>query len=249
MALKTLLQVVQDVMSETGYDEVNSIGDTVDADQVANIVRAVYEEIRELSDLPASFTFFQLDATSTSTPTVMTLPDGVQEIKELEYNVQESVSDPDNYKPIPVIPLIEFYRRTNALDDTETNVTTITVAGRTAYKILNDIAPSFCTVYNDKYVLFNAYDSSLETNLQQSKSRCVGFVEDTWSHTDSYQIPLSTQLTRLLIEKSKARVNSSLRQVESPEVSRTARRLEVRAIGTKDRTGSRQIVTPNYGRR
>lgn len=244
----TLLEIVQEVASETGFDEVNSIADTVDAQQITSIVRAVYEEVRELSDLPKSLTHFQLDATSTSTPTLMTIPEDVHEILELEYNVKEASSDPDNFRPLEFVDIVTFYRRTNARNEDDTEVDKITVAGVTSYKIMNDRAPSYFTVYNDKSVLFDAYDSALETNLQKIKTRCVGYTAPEWTSDDAFEIPLSPQLSRLLIEKAKARVNSSLRGVESREIVRAARRLEIRASSTKDRTGKKQIKVPNYAR-
>lgn len=245
---KTLLEIVQKVLSETGYDEVDSISDTVDSQQVAMIVESVFEEIRELNDLPSGLTYFQLNATGTSTPTVMSIPDGVHEIVELEYNVKEDSGDPDNFQPIRQVDLVTFYRASNQLDETGTDVDTVSIAGATSYKIRNDVAPSMFTVYNDKYILFNAYNSALETNLQKVKSRCLGYKYATFQMTDSFDIPLSPQLLLLLEEKSKARVNSSLRQTDSPELSRTVRRLEVRASSTKDRTGKKQIKVPHYER-
>lgn len=39
---KTLLEMVQDILSEMDSDEVNSINDTVEAEQVATIIKNCY---------------------------------------------------------------------------------------------------------------------------------------------------------------------------------------------------------------
>jgi hypothetical protein len=41
-AKMTLLEIVQDVLNDMDSDEVNSISDTVEATQIANICRSVY---------------------------------------------------------------------------------------------------------------------------------------------------------------------------------------------------------------
>ena len=42
MAKMTVLEMVQDILNDMDSDEVNSINDTIEAQQVANTVRTVY---------------------------------------------------------------------------------------------------------------------------------------------------------------------------------------------------------------
>ena len=60
MAQRTLLRLVQDILSSLDSDEVNSISDTPESLQVANIVRTTYEDLVSLLDLPEHFSFFEL---------------------------------------------------------------------------------------------------------------------------------------------------------------------------------------------
>ena len=48
----TLLEFVQDVLNDLDSDEVNSISDTVEATQIANVCRSVYYDVITTVDLP-----------------------------------------------------------------------------------------------------------------------------------------------------------------------------------------------------
>src|SRR5690554_8088400 len=83
---KTLLQLVQDILSASDGDEVNSIFDTVESTQVANIVRTTYEammtnrswpHLEKLVTLPPSF--------DPGRPTHLYLPDNVKTLLSLNY--------------------------------------------------------------------------------------------------------------------------------------------------------------------
>ena len=45
MAKETLIDIVQDILSDADSDDVSSISDTVEADQCARVVRDVFNQI------------------------------------------------------------------------------------------------------------------------------------------------------------------------------------------------------------
>jgi hypothetical protein len=89
--------------------------------------------------------------------------------------------------------------------------------------------------------------STLDNNLQQSKTKCLGMVESTWSNTDAFTLDLDNNLMLLLIEKSKARVFSRIKQVRDADAEKTTRRLETRAFANKDRLRG-NAKFPDFGR-
>lgn len=248
MPSETLLSIVQDVMSDASMDEVDSISDTVDSLQVANIVRGVWQEVIALADMPKHASFGQLDATSTSTPTVLSIPTGVVSLSDVAYDSRSALTDPVNYVTLTYVEPQEFFRRTNGLDEDETEVELVSHSSGVTYKVMNDRNPTFYTVYNNRYILCNAYLNTLDTNLQQAKTRAMMVTEPTFSLTDGYTIDLDITLMSLLKEKSKARVFSRLKQTRDADAERSARRLEIRAQTTKDRLRG-GVSYPNYGRK
>ena len=60
MAKMTLLEMVQDIMSDMDSDEVNSINDSQEATQVAQIIKSTYYNIIDGRDMPFLYELFQL---------------------------------------------------------------------------------------------------------------------------------------------------------------------------------------------
>lgn len=86
MAQQTVLTMVQNVLSRMSSDEVDSIGDTVEAQQVAQILQNKYYDIVARGSLTIDETLFQLNpSNSASIPVTMTLPVGVSRIDWLQY--------------------------------------------------------------------------------------------------------------------------------------------------------------------
>jgi hypothetical protein len=86
MATQTLLNMVQNILAAMSSDEVNSIGDTVESMQVAQIIQNKYYDIVARGDLRLDEQLFQLNpADTTATPTLMYLPSGVSRISWMQY--------------------------------------------------------------------------------------------------------------------------------------------------------------------
>jgi hypothetical protein len=78
--------MTQNILSAMSSDEVNSISDTTESMQVAQIIKNKYYDITARGDLPEHKELFQLDpATDSSTPTMMFVPDGVSKIESIRY--------------------------------------------------------------------------------------------------------------------------------------------------------------------
>jgi hypothetical protein len=84
---RTLLDLTQNILSAMNSDEVNSIGDTTESTQVAEIIRTTYYNILGRAELPEHDKLFNLaSSTNSSTPTVMFRPsEGVVKINWMKY--------------------------------------------------------------------------------------------------------------------------------------------------------------------
>lgn len=78
--------MVQNILSAMSSDEVNSIGDTVESMQVAQIIQNKYYDIVARGDLELDEQLFQLTPSdSLLTPTLMYMPTGISRISWLQY--------------------------------------------------------------------------------------------------------------------------------------------------------------------
>ena len=123
MSKKTLLAITQDILNDLESDEVNSIDDTLEATQIANIIRTTYEEIISNRDWPHLKTMIQLTASGTSSrPTHMSIEEAVQ--KMINNNIRRLIVLEDK-KLVGVITqtdLAEFLRSKLLIEGTVKNL-------------------------------------------------------------------------------------------------------------------------------
>ena len=101
MAKATLLEMVQDILSDMDSDEVNSINDTIESLQVAQIIKTTYFNIIDGKDWPFLYQFFQLEASGTTLkPTHMKLPENVIDVSILKYNKRKLTDTFDRVEDI-----------------------------------------------------------------------------------------------------------------------------------------------------
>lgn len=87
--------MVQKILSDMDSDDVNSINDTIEAQQVAEIVEECYNDIITEVELPDQYTLLQLDASGDSTkPVIMSIPAGYANIEWIRYNKQGTDAAP-----------------------------------------------------------------------------------------------------------------------------------------------------------
>jgi len=145
----TVLDMVQNILSGMSSDEVNSIGDTVESLQVAQILKNKYYDIITRVNLPEHNQFIQLNPSLTSSvPVLMYVPDGVAEISWLKYfnsNVNaagapSSAHDLNldltasiavsnfapGYQDVKVLPVRQFVDMVLGFNPTQSNVGTFT---------------------------------------------------------------------------------------------------------------------------
>lgn len=95
MAKRTLLDMVQGILSKMDSDEVNSISDTVESLQVANIIRDCYFDLIEEYDLPAHGNIITLDPfASSSYPNRLRIPENTSSIDWINYAIERGTSSP-----------------------------------------------------------------------------------------------------------------------------------------------------------
>src|SRR5687768_11315686 len=82
----TLLEMTQNILSAMNSDEVNSIADTVESQQVAEEIRHTFREVFSNRDIPEHEGLINLQSLgSTAAPNVLIIPDNVRNIKWLKY--------------------------------------------------------------------------------------------------------------------------------------------------------------------
>lgn len=252
MAKQQLIDIVQDILSDADGDTVNSITDTVESEQCARVVRDAYYQITDLHDFQHLNTLKELDATGTTTPNVMTRPEGFHSIEFVKYDKRAAAGDNSSYEYVDYLEPARFLEIVHKRDTDDANVTEVTLSTGHPIPVINDKAPTYYTVMDSgsDELVFDSYDSDLESNLQQSKSLAYGVQKPTFTLADATQMDLPKHLETLVKRTARAMYFDLYKDGITPEVDRTRRRAETRA------QRQRHIVAnsdnnrgPNYGRK
>lgn len=220
----TLLDIVQQILSSMDSEEVNSIGDTAESRQVANIVRTAYYNILVRSNLPEHYKLFRLDASADpDSPVLMLKPSNVLKLDWIKYDVSEDTDDQiPNYQYITILPIQQFLDMTSKLDISEDFIESFTLNGQTFF-FRNDRRPTFCTIFEDQYFIFDSYDSDEESTLQNSKTQCYGKVSPVFEMEDDFTPDLDDLQFALLLNEAKALAFLELKQIAHDQAVREAR--------------------------
>lgn len=250
---QTLLEIVQEVLSSMDSDDVNSIDDTVEATQVSKLVRRCYWDMIK-DDLPEHWRLFELEATDSSTPTLMTLPDDILFVQWIKYDTAISTGNDPNYTDVTFVDLKAFLDRMYMMDDSESNIFnfTSTVSGDSlTFMGYNDIHPTEYTTYDDSTIIFNQYDVDEDANLQKNKTLCYGREAPTFTLSDSFTPDLDMEQFPVLVNKVKSLAFFEEKQVAHPIADREERRQRISGQRTKRAVTKRNELDqlPNYGRK
>lgn len=252
MAIQTLIDLVQDILADADGDNVNSISDTIESDQCARIIRDTYRHIVDVYDLDYIEQLVKLEASSSSTPTVMTRPAEVHSVQWVKYDKRTTSGGDPEFEDVPYVEPKHFMDRQSGLVASDSNVETQTLSDSGhVLPIYNDRAPSMYTFlegYNN--FVFDAYDSNLETNLQQSKSLAYVSEKPTLALADATEIDLPEHLVSLLRDEARAFFFDIYKEGATAMVDRRRRESNVRAQRLAHlTTGTHRQTGPNYGRK
>lgn len=256
MAEYTLLDYTQTILASLGSDQVNSISDTVESLDVVNIIKTVYNDIQARVDLPEHYTLFQLNAsTDNLKPVLMTRPEDVMSIEWIQYDkIIDGATDP-NYSDIKFLPINEFLARMNmlTLSDTQIDSMTHTIGvDDITFLFYNDRAPTYYTTFDDRTIIFDAYDAAVDTTLQKTKTRCYGRKDQSFVQNDTFVPFLDRDLSTLLLNEAKVLAFAELKQMSNDPARMWATRGWTKSQVSKrgiDQNRNELDRVPNYGRR
>ena len=245
---QTLIDIVQSILSDLNSDEVNSIGDTVESLQVANIVKNTYFAMmatRNWAHLREAVEF--VAAGDLTKPTHMRLPDGTKELEFVNYNKQKQGETRLRYSEMKYIDPDAFLRRSNQLNSDNANVDIVTDFSGVQLLIRNDLAPSYYTTFDDRYVVFDSYDSTEDSTLIADKIQAMAYMTPSWSMTDDHTPDMPAEAFPALYNEALSVAAYRLNQSADQKAEQESVRQDT-WLARKNRRINNVIKKPNYGR-
>lgn len=163
------------------------------------------------------------------------------------------------YQEVNIIPSVEFIRMTQSFNPTENDVGQMLISvtnddtsqvQQFKFNYKNDKQPQYCCVISNKYIVFDSYDNTQDTTLQQNKTMCFGWVVPSWTMSDTFVPNLQDQQVPLLLNDAKSlawsEIKNQLHQKAEEEVGRQLVSLQKWKALADHHTYFNQL--PNFGR-
>ncbi len=240
---KTLLSLVQDILVAIDGEEINSISDSTEATDIVTIIENVYYDMIVDRKIPEHMSIVKLTALSDSTkPTHFTYPTNTDNLCAVHYKDSEG-----NYREVKWMEPLEFLSMS---DGRQADYTTVDDENAgTTLRIRNNKRPEWYTSFNDEYIIMDSYESTVETTLQESKSRAFGNVYPTFNKTSDTFVPdLDAAMFPFLLAEAKSQAISLLNKAIDPKVEQTARRHKSFLKRNTHNTNRNYNGIQNYGR-
>jgi hypothetical protein len=143
--------------------------------------------------------------------------------------------DPESpaFGEIIILPAKQFLDRINNFNPNESNVGSFTftpssigtdVTGSFHFNYMNDRPPENCTILQDYYIIFDSYDSSVDSTLQSSKTMCSGWISPRFLMQDTFVPALDDKQFPLLLNEAKSLAFLELKQMGHPKAEQEVKR-------------------------
>ena len=217
-----LLELVQRVAEYCCAGTVNSINDTRESQQIANIVKETYYDLIQRNELEVRYSLFRLqNLTDTEKPTYLVMPDRAWTIDLLRYKRKTT----GTLKDLEYKEPLKFIEDSLYLNPQEQYVKQCTDYTEAVFNVRTDREPSCYTILNDKYIVFDSYVASEQHTLVDENFICYGRYFPDFELKDDFIPDLSTQQFSILLSNAKVNADYELKEHSNPLEMNRAKKL------------------------
>lgn len=251
MAKMTLLEMVQNILSDMEEDVVTSYTDTVSSQAVAEIIKNTYDNIISGRDWPHLYKMFKLTSTGTNTPTRMILPETIMSLEYVKYNKKRPGESRDRFTEIPFFEPQEFMR---ILDDRDGSDDAIAIVNdpdsQVPLNVYTDRHPTMYTSFSEAALTFDGYYGDVENGarLFTDNTQCYGRLYPNIVMANSLYFPLPIEAYQMLLEEAKSTAFLTLKQMPNQKAEQHSV-TQRRRMSQQAWTIRNGIKYPDYGRK
>lgn len=245
----TLLKMVQNILSDMDSEEVNSISDSNEAEQIAQVIENTYFAMIASRFIPEHAQTIKLDSfSSTARPTHFRFPERVKNIESLDYNISKETNGVE-YRRLKYLSPDDFFGLSDGRDSLSSRIQQVEdVASGSILLIRNDAMPMYYTSFDDDNIVLDSFDSSTSAILTASRTRAFGVRYPTFdSFSDTFMPDLDATLFPFLLAEAKSTCMSLFKSGSDPKIEQAARRQKAYVQNDKHKLRTGRIRN-NYGR-
>lgn len=245
----TLLEITQDILNDLDSDEVNSISDTVESQQVAQIIKTCYFEMIANRNWPHLRKLIQLNSLADLTkPNYLKCPENLKQLDFFKYDMHKVDQTTIVINEVKYKEPDSFLRYISGRNSDADFIDTIIDFSGSVLLVANNVPPTYWTSFDDQYIVTDAYDSAVEDTLQSSKTQCLAYMHPTWTHTNEAVPNLPEEAFPALVEEAKSTAFLALKQVANQKAEQKANR-QNRWLSRKAWAAHGGIRYDDYGRK
>mgnify|MGYP006971712257 CR=1 FL=1 len=237
---KTLLEMVQPILAALNENEVDSISDTAESMQVAEIIKDVYEHIIDGQEWKHLQKSFRLDASgSVLLPTKMTVPEEISNINWIKYKDGDGKFVELKYlSPEDFIETTMMYS-TGVVEMADADV---------IFNIRTDKEPTYWTTFDETTIYFDSLLISRQSTLESVDTFCYGTKNSRFEIDDDFIADLPTDAFSYLQSEAKSVAFVEINQQVNSKAEQHSRRGRYR-MNYADGNLKRTRTWPDYGRK
>jgi hypothetical protein len=174
----SLLEMAQDIASDLDLDYFNDIGESEESEQIARIIRQAWNHMVSNREWSRHRSLLRIEGLSDpDRPTHLKIADEVAalETATVSYNKVGAGETRLKYEDVYYVLPEDFLRIVGNNNTDDANVIIVTDVSGVTFGVRNDTAPTYWTSFDDQHLVFDSYDSNVDTTLHQSKTRVIGY--------------------------------------------------------------------------
>lgn len=250
MRKMSLIEMVQNIASAMDGDEVNSITDTTESLQICEVIKETFYEQFNNILVPELRGLVQLmDVSDSTKPNYLLVPDNISKLEWIKY---KDFRNKNHFTEVEYLAPEAFLVNQLQYNATASTLVSVVDPSGLTYFVKNNQRPTYFTLFDDKYIAFNAVDKTSEAVLQSSNTMAFGWKSVQFLMQDSFVPPIDGNLFPLLLAEAKATCFINLKQISSSKEEQRAHRQRIRMQNDQFRARKAQAdyrnSGPNYSR-
>lgn len=197
---QTLLEMVQRILESRDMQLVNSIFDTREAVQVANIIKECYIHLLYVREIKSQNTLLTFDSLSDlQHPTYLKFKDDIAQIDSFKY--RDAITG--KYSDLQLLQPQDFLDRSLNLDPSNPDVTQIIDFSGITLNVYNNRQPQYWTSFDDIHVVLDAWNREAEDTIEETNTVAYGVRIPEFKIEDTFVPDLAPQHFSYLLSKAK----------------------------------------------
>jgi hypothetical protein len=245
---KTILGLLNDILVFLNFETVNDINESEVSEQVYSTMKDIFYHLISQDDWEHTReTFSLIGANDTNKPVLMQVPEEITNLEELFYK-----NTSGDYIEIEFVKSSDFVKRLNGVSGSNyAEYSGMVKKLNTPLKIMNNVDPTFCTSFDDVNIIFNSFNNTVETTLQETKCLAHGVAYPIFPITNDEEIDLPADLLwSYFMPEAKSTCSLVVNKFVDEKQESLSTRGRNKMYSAKGKLGGKQPPRiQNYGRR